>query len=161
SPAGSDTNSGSMSAPFQTLGRARDVVRTVNANMTQDITVYLRGGTYAIAAPIAFGTQDSGTNGHRVHYQAYPGETPVLNGATKDETSVCVRDVVTTSDNNRGLLFQQPYGAIAQLPGWSAGFSVTGNHTIYNALELLTAAGQFFFDKTTGTLYYYPRSGED
>ena len=254
SPTGSDTNAGTMAAPFQTLAHARDVVRTVNAAMTQDITVYLRGGTYPVTAPIAFGTEDSGTGGHRIHYQAYPGETPVLNGATKvtgwtaymggiykaslsrttklrnlyvndvranmsfkkvtsqggyntytvtsgqaswawasgsqsdgatynttdvpaiaankddlevvngttwNENIVCTRDVVTTSDGHRALLFQQPYGAIAQLPGWSSGFSVTGTHTIYNALEFLNAPGQFFFDKTAGTLYYYPRTGED
>jgi len=222
--------------------------------MTQDIHVYLRGGTYDVASTITFGTQDSGTNGHRIFYQAYPGETPVLNGATRvtgwtvssgniykaslarttklrnlyvndvravmtsktvtsrggtgtyavksgqaswawasgsgsdgakynttdlpaiasnkddleivngttwNENIVCVRDVVTTSDGYRGLLFQQPYGAIAQLPNWNAGFSVTGTHKIYNAFEFLNGPGQFFFDKTTGTLYYYPRSGEN
>jgi hypothetical protein len=254
SPSGSDANPGSLSAPFLSLSKARDVVRTVNANMTADIAVYLRGGNYQVASTIGFGPQDSGTNGHRIVYQAYPGETPVLNGATRvtgwsvssgsvykatlarttklrnlyvndaraaltkktvtsqggtgtysvtagqaswawasgsksdgakykttdvpaiasnkddleivngttwNENIVCVRDVVTTSDNYRGLLFQQPYGAIAQLPNWSAGFSVSGTHTIYNAFELLNAAGQFYFDKTAGTLYYYPRPGED
>ena len=254
SPTGSDTNAGTASAPFQTITKARDVVRTVNAQMTDDIHVYLRGGTYPISSAIAFGPQDSGSNGYRIHYEAYPGETPILNGATQvtgwapatggvykaslsrttklrnlyvndaratltskvvtakggyntysvtagqapwawvsgsssdgaeyslsdvpaiasnkddleiinattwNENIVCVRDVVTTPDNNRALLFQQPYGAIAQLPEWSAGFSVTGTHTIYNAFEFLNAPGQFFFDKTTGTLYYYPRSGEN
>jgi hypothetical protein len=254
SPSGSDANPGSMSAPFLTVTKARDVVRTVNSNMTADIVVSLRGGNYPVASTISFGPQDSGTNGHRIIYQAYPGETPVLNGATKvsgwtvssgsiykaalarstklrnlyvndaraaltkktvtsqggtgtyavtsgqaswawasgsnsdgakyrttdvpaiaankddleivngttwNENIVCVRDVITTSDNFRGLLFQQPYGAIAQLPGWGAGFSVTGTHTIYNAFELLNGAGQFYFDKTAGTLYYYPRAGEN
>jgi hypothetical protein len=254
SPSGSDSNAGSMSAPFLTVAKARDAVRTVNASMTADIVVYLRGGNYPVASTIAFGPQDSGTNGHRIIYQAYPGETPVLNGATKvtgwtvssgsvykaalaratklrnlyvndarasltkktvssqggtgtyavtagqaswawtsgsnsdgakykttdvpaiaankddleivngttwNENIVCVRDVVTTSDSYRGLLFQQPYGAIAQLPNWSAGFSVSGTHTIYNAFEFLNGAGQFFFDKTAGTLYYQPRSGEN
>jgi hypothetical protein len=254
SPTGSDTNPGTASAPFQTITKARDVVRTVNAQMTDDLHVYLRGGIYPIGSAITFGPQDSASNGHRIHYEAYPGETPILNGATpvtgwtqstgnvykaslsrttklrnlyvndaraamtskvvtsngayntysvtagqaawawasgsgsdgakyslsdvpaiasnKDdleivngttwnENIVCVRDVVTTSDNNRALLFQQPYGAIAQLPGWSAGFSVTGTHTIYNAFEFLNAPGQFYFDKTTGALYYYPRSGEN
>ena len=37
----------------------------------------------------------------------------IMNGTTWNENIVCVRDVVTTSDNFRGLLFQQPYGAIA------------------------------------------------
>lgn len=252
SPTGSDTNPGTVTAPFLTITKARDVVRTVNSNMTGDIYVYLRGGTYSISNTIAFGTQDSGTGGHRIYYQAYPGETPVLNGATKvvgwsvssgsiykaalnrttklrnlyindaranmtsktvtsqggsgtysvtagqatwawvsgsnsdgvqynatdvpsiasntddleivngttwNENIVCTRSV-TTSGSYRVLLLQQPYGAIAQLPGWSAGFAVTGTHTIYNAFEFLNSPGQFYFDKTTGTLYYYPRSGE-
>lgn len=253
SPTGSDTNPGTLSAPFQTITKARDVVRTVNTNMAQDIAVYLRGGSYAVISTIAFGPADSGTNGHRIYYQAYAGETPVLNGATRvtgwtqstgniyraslsrttklrnlyvndirasmtsktviargasgtyavnsgqaswawasgsnadgvkyamtdlpviasnrddleivngttwNENIVCVRDVTTTADNFRALLLQQPYGAIAQLPQWGAAFSASGTHTIYNALEFLSSPGQFYFDKTTGTLYYYPRSGE-
>ena len=212
SPTGSDSNPGTMSAPFQTITKARDVVRTVNANMSaRTSTSTSRGGTYSIASTIAFGPADSGTNGHRIFYQAYPGETPVLNGATSvtgwsvssgsiykaslnrstklrnlyvndaratmtsktvaaqgrlrdvlrdggtgqpgpgraaatptasstpprtcrpspatrtdleivngttwNENIVCVRDVTTSSDNYRVLLLQQPYGAIAQLPG--------------------------------------------
>ena len=254
SPTGSDTNPGTVAAPFLTITKARDTVRTVNSNMTGDIYVYLRDGTYGITSTITFGTQDSGTGGHTIYYQAYPGETPILNGATKvtgwsvssgsiykaslnrstklrnlyvndkrasmtsktvtsaggtgtyavtsgqatwawasgsgsdgvkyatanvpaiasnkddleivngttwNENIVCTRDVVTTSDGYQGLMLQQPYGVIAQLPGWSSGFSVTGSHTIFNAYEFLNGAGQFYFDKTTKTLYYYPRSGED
>ncbi|WP_437793707.1 right-handed parallel beta-helix repeat-containing protein [Sorangium sp. So ce693] len=254
SPSGSDDNPGTASAPFKTVAKARDVVRTVNAGMTGDIYVYLRAGTYSLTDAIAFAPSDSGTNGHRIYYQAYPGETPVLNGATKvtgwtpdtgniykakldrttklrnlyvndaralmtskrvtsrggvgtygvtagqhswawatgsgsdgakydlnavpaiasnkddleivngttwNENIVCVRDVTTTPDNFRALLFQQPYGTIAQTPGWNSGFSVSGSHTIYNAREFLDSPGQFYFDKTTGTLYYYPRQSED
>ena len=83
SPDGNDANPGTMSAPFQSITKARDVVRTVNANMTADVNVYLRGGIYNVTSTISFGPQDSGTNGHRIIYQAYPGETPILNGATK------------------------------------------------------------------------------
>jgi hypothetical protein len=72
-----------------------------------------------------------------------------------------VRDVETTADNFRGLLLQQPYGAIAQSPGWNAGFSVTGTHTLFNAFEFLNSPGQFYFDKTARTLYYYIRPGEN
>ena len=254
SPMGSDTNAGTFDKPFLTLAKARDVVRTVNAQMTEDIQVVLRGGTYPVSSAIAFGVQDSGMNGHRIRYQSYPGETAVLsgavavgnwtaatggvyraqlarstklrnlyvndrraamssktvaskggygsyavqsgqaswawvsgsnsdgtkygssdvpsitsnkddleivNGTTWNENIVCVRDVITTADNDRALLFQQPYGAIAQLPGWNAGFSVTGTHTLYNAFEFLKSPGQFYFDKTAGTLYYYPRAGEN
>src|SRR3954451_6635476 len=37
SPAGSDTNAGTLSAPFLTIAKARDVVRTVNSQMAEDI----------------------------------------------------------------------------------------------------------------------------
>ncbi len=77
-PNGSDSANGSINAPFATIQHARDVVRTMNSNMSGDITVYLRGGTYPVGSTIQFGTQDSGSNGHRVVYSAYPGEVPVL-----------------------------------------------------------------------------------
>jgi hypothetical protein len=83
SPTGSDNNPGTIDSPFQTITKARDVVRTINTNMTGDIYVYLRDGTYNITGTITFGPQDSGTNGYRVYYEAYPGEVPVLNGGTR------------------------------------------------------------------------------
>ncbi|MFE2491836.1 RICIN domain-containing protein [Streptomyces mirabilis] len=78
---GSDSNSGtSTAAAFKTVQAAKAAVRAVNANMSDDIVVSLRGGTYPLATPITFGTSDSGTNGHTVVYQAYNGETPVITG---------------------------------------------------------------------------------
>lgn len=83
SPAGSDSNPGTLNAPFQTLQKARDTVRTINGSMTGDIVVYLRGGTYFLGSTVTFGTADSGTNGYRIRYEAYPGEKPVLSGGVK------------------------------------------------------------------------------
>ncbi|GHE13351.1 RICIN domain-containing protein [Streptomyces alanosinicus] len=78
---GSDSNSGgSTAAAFKTIQAAQAAVRAVNGHMSDDIVVNLRGGTYPLTAPIAFGTSDSGTNGHTVVYQAYNGETPVVTG---------------------------------------------------------------------------------
>ncbi len=253
SPTGSDSNPGTIDAPFQTITKARDVVRTVNSSMAHDIHVYLRGGDYRVTDTITLGPQDSGTGGHTIYYQAYPGETPILNGATKVTgwtqstggvwqaplnrstklRNLYVNDVrsymasktvnslggyntysvtagqaawawasgsgsdgimykstdvpviatnttdleivnstmwnqnivttrgVTTSNGNTVLLLQQPYGAIAQLPNSGAGFSASGTHKVYNAFEFLKSPGQFFFDKTAGTLYYYPLAGQD
>ncbi len=253
SPDGSDTGDGSESAPFQTLTAARDAVRKINSDMSADITVYLRGGEYRLTEPVQFDTRDSGTNGHRITYRAYDGETPVITGAVKvtgwtkgdnnlwtakldrdtklrnlyvndhranmgslgvgakggygdysinkgqadwawdsgkksdgvkynindfpritsdfddleivngttwNENIVCTRDI-KADGNSLILLMQQPYGAIAQTPGWGAGFSTGGWHTIYNALEFVNDPGEFFFNKTTHTLYYYPMQGED
>jgi len=79
-PGGNDSNPGTLDQPFATLAKARDVVRTVSASMTGDITVYLRGGMYALSAPFALDARDSGTNGFNVVYAAYPGEFPVISG---------------------------------------------------------------------------------
>jgi len=59
---------------------ARDQARTLNDNMTEDIVIYLRGGTYLLGSPLQFTQQDSGTNGHNVLYQAYEREEPEISG---------------------------------------------------------------------------------
>ena len=83
SPSGNDDNPGTISAPFKTIAAARDAVRAINSSMSEDIIVYLRGGTYSVNSTITFRPEDSGKNGYRVYYMAYPGETPVLSGAVK------------------------------------------------------------------------------
>lgn len=253
-PDGSDTNAGTISAPFKTLRHARDVVRTVNDDMTGDINVFLRGGNYPVSSTIDFTSADSGTNGHRVVYAAYQDEKPVLNGgvpvtgwtqhsgniwkasldrddklralyvdgkraqmASKTITSagcqgtysvtadqapwawesgshcdgakyslsdlpavaanqddveiksattwttaiVGVRQITTSSDGaNRVALFQQPGAAIAQAPPYGP-FKAGGSHTFMNAYEFLDQPGEFYFNKTTHTLYYYKSSSEN
>ncbi len=83
SPDGNDSGDGSLSAPFATISAARDAVRKINSDMSGNITVYLRGGDYRITEAIEFDKRDSATNGYRISYKAYPGETPVINGAKK------------------------------------------------------------------------------
>ena len=80
SPTGLDTNAGTIGQPFATLARAQSAVRTINTNMTGDIIIYLRGGTYALTNTLALAPADSGNNGHQVRYQAYAPETPVIYG---------------------------------------------------------------------------------
>lgn len=80
SPTGSDSNPGTLAAPFRTITKARDVVRTVNTSMTGDIVVTLRGGTYPLDSTISFGPADGGKNGNYVRYVAASGETPLLTG---------------------------------------------------------------------------------
>ncbi|WP_020519312.1 RICIN domain-containing protein [Catelliglobosispora koreensis] len=252
SPSGNDANPGTIASPWKTLQRARDAVRTVNANMTGDIYVYLRGGTYPVSSTIEFGAGDSGTNGYRVIYAAYPSEIPVLDGGVQvtgwtqhsgniwkapldrasklrtlyvndkrafmasktvnsagchgtynitagqapwawESGSQCdgaryspadfpaiarnhddieietgttwttaivgVRQV-TTDGANRVALFQQPGAAIAQ-GAFNGNAQVGGSHKLMNAYEFLDTPGEFHFDKTSRTLYYYKASSEN
>jgi hypothetical protein len=94
SPSGDDANPGTLGAPFKTITKAKEAVRAINAKMTEDIYVYLRGGNYPVTSTIAFTPADGGTSGYRVYYQAYNKEIPVLNGGvqvtgwTKDNGNV-------------------------------------------------------------------------
>lgn len=253
-PDGSDANPGTIGSPFRTLQRARDVVRTVNATMTGDINVYLRGGSYPVGSTIEFGAADSGTNGFRVSYSAYANEKPVLDGGVQvtgwtqhsgniwkapldranklralyvndrraymasktvnsagcygtytiaagqadwawESGSQCdgakynladfpaiarnhddieietgttwttaivgVRQVTTSSDGaNRVALFQQPGAAIAQ-GAFNGNAQVGGTHKLMNAYEFLDTPGEFYFDKSSRTVYYYRSSTEN
>ncbi|MBP1994494.1 discoidin domain-containing protein [Paenibacillus eucommiae] len=62
------------------LEAGRDKVRTLNENMSSDIIVLLRGGTYTLNEPFELFSADSGSNGFDIYYKAYPGETPVISG---------------------------------------------------------------------------------
>src|SRR6266545_4388635 len=83
SPAGDDANPGTETLPIRTLTRARDLVRTMNASLTADLTVRLADGTYRLAAPLALSALDSGSGGHRVVWTAAPGAHPVVSGGVR------------------------------------------------------------------------------
>lgn len=83
-PNGSDTEGdGTIEKPYASFKKVQNVVRTLNHNMDSDIIVYLRGGTYCIDETIVLDSEDSGTNGYKVKYMAYPGEKPVISGGEK------------------------------------------------------------------------------
>ncbi len=82
SPAGDDGNPGTEEAPLRTLGHARDVVRTLNRDMADDITVFI-AGEHHVDKPIEFGPEDSGSNGFNIIYTAAPGAHPILSGAIR------------------------------------------------------------------------------
>ena len=81
SPSGDDANSGTSAAQaVRTLGRAQQLVRGLNQNMTGDVRVQLAGGTYRMTAPLQLDAHDSGTGGFNVVWTAASGARPVLNG---------------------------------------------------------------------------------
>jgi hypothetical protein len=81
SPGGDDAHGGtSPGLAVRTLGRAQQLVRALNRDMTGDIRVELAGGTYQLTAPLALDAADSGTGGHNVVWTAAPGARPVVSG---------------------------------------------------------------------------------
>ena len=139
------------------------------ANMGS-VSVNAKGGygDYTVTAGQADWAWDSGKKSDGISYNASDlpritsnfDDLEIINGTTWNENIVCTRDV-KYENGSLILLLQQPYGAIAQTPGWGAGFSTGGTHTIYNAFSFVDEPGEFYFDKTDKKVYYYPREGED
>jgi hypothetical protein len=80
SPSGSDSYDGSLARPFKTIQKARDVIRTVNKNMTGDIVVILKNGTHTLSQPLALSPEDSGSNGYNIIYRADTGAKVTISG---------------------------------------------------------------------------------
>ena len=82
-PNGNDSADGSESAPFATLAGAQKALRARIAagNLPQGgITVYIRGGTYAMTEPLVMSAEDSGTAECPITWCAYEDEEVILNG---------------------------------------------------------------------------------
>ena len=80
----SEPNKAGTDGPFATLTRARDEVRkVVSQNLTEDIRVLIREGTYYLPDGLTLGSEDSGTEEHSITYSAYPDEEVYLVGGTR------------------------------------------------------------------------------
>src|SRR5258708_7930805 len=133
SPAATATSGCTLSAPCS-LDGAQAVVRGLTATMTGDIVVDLRGGVYRRSATWSFSdaAHDSGTGGHRVIYQAFPGEAPEISGA-RQITGWTLHDgakniwsaPVGTSLHTRELYVDGVRAQIARGPSNPSGWSST------------------------------------
>jgi len=84
SPSGDDANAGtSPEAPVRTLHRARDLVRSLNADLTGDLRVELADGVHPLTQPLTLDSRDSGSGGHNVVWAAAPGARPVISGGRR------------------------------------------------------------------------------
>jgi hypothetical protein len=79
---GSDSNPGTLSAPFATLERAQAAIRHAGAarRPRRSVAVTIRGGTYRRTTPLVLTSADSGTSTTPVVWRAYPGETVRITG---------------------------------------------------------------------------------
>jgi len=82
SPNGDDANPGTQQKPFATLARARDEVRKLKAGgpLKEPVTVWVRGGVYALVETLTLAAEDSGTREAPIVYRAFAGERPVIIG---------------------------------------------------------------------------------
>jgi hypothetical protein len=77
SPSGSDASAGTLAAPFATLQKAQSLANPGD-------TIYMRGGTYALAAQTVISR--NGSSGNYINLFNYPGEVPILDSASNGNT---------------------------------------------------------------------------
>ena len=150
SPEGSDSNAGTIDSPFLTVARAQEEVRKYNQNMTGDILVYLREGTYEITEPMQFGVEDSGSNGYYVVYQNYQDELPVVSGGT-------VLDAEWEEDPERPGVYKTTLDRDSKLrslyvngePAKITEYTVEGQGTV----GTMTITGEESWAETSGTAW--------
>jgi len=78
-----EPNKGQTDGPFRTLERARDAVRALKkqpGGLKDPVTINIRKGTYYLDAPFVLTSDDSGSKGAPISYQAYNDENVVISG---------------------------------------------------------------------------------
>ena len=111
---GSDSNAGTMAAPFATLQKG------VNAAAAGD-TVWIRGGVYKITTPASSSagvnfTKSGTSDTNRIKYWAYPGEVPVIDFS----------------------------GLVISTSGYTNGFNVSGSYLHFKGLEIANVPMNMF-----------------
>jgi hypothetical protein len=83
SPYGDDANAGTLAAPVRTLPQAQVLLRAQIARglPIEGITVWLRGGTYALTSTLELNGLDSGSATSPVTWRAYQGEAVRITGS--------------------------------------------------------------------------------
>lgn len=143
--------------PFATLARARDAIRSLKAASglpPGGVEVVVGGGEYALAAPLAFTREDSGTAAAPVLYRAAAGETARLSGGVKIADWRPVDDAPTLArlhPEARGHVMRADLAAhgVTDLGGPLQG---AGSRTSDPGLEL-------FFGGRPMTVARYPNDG--
>ncbi|MFI1993465.1 ricin-type beta-trefoil lectin domain protein [Actinoplanes sp. NPDC020271] len=151
--------SGKLRALYVNDKRAFMAAKTINSAGCQ--------GTYTITAGQADWAWESGSQCAGAKYSAsdFPAiatnqdDIEIETSTTWTSAIVGVRQV-TTDGGNRVAVFQQPGAAIAQ-GAYNGNAQVGGVHKVMNAYEFLDTPGEFYFDKSSRTLYYYKSDAEN
>ncbi len=84
SPAGNDSNTGTLAKPFATLERAKLAVRnSLNKNKNTDYSIWLADGKYVVTKPVVFEPADSGNGKVNVVFKAMKDAAPVVSGGVQ------------------------------------------------------------------------------
>ena len=137
--------------------------------MTQGQFIQGQGGagTFTIAGTepwaITGGSCAAGIKFNTTDFAAYinAGDLELASEPSTWTRQVVCFDSITTSGGYRIAYIQQPGFAFAQSLCCNCARGGNDKWKVVNAFELLDSAGQFYFNKSTKTLYYYKAANED
>lgn len=115
---GSDSNPGTIDAPFLTIQKGIDMASAGD-------TVYIRGGRYLVTDMIRF--HKSGTSGNPITLAAYEGETPIIDGQD-----------AYPNDN----LQEYEFNGNTYVHSWNALIEIEGSHIVVDGLEVTGSFGK-------------------
>ncbi|MFJ2865590.1 right-handed parallel beta-helix repeat-containing protein [Kitasatospora sp. NPDC087314] len=150
---GNDANAGtSETQAFLTPARAQAAARAASAAGSA-VHVWVRGGTYHLAATLTFTAADSGSASAPVTYSAYPGEKVVLSGGREVQSAwstyagnTLVTDVGTGLDMD-GLFLNGKRQVLARYPNFDANAAVLDSTTTMSTVD---SRAQNWQNPTTG-----------
>ena len=160
-PDGSDTNDGTIDAPFATAEKARDAIRELKANGAcpdSGVTVYFRGGDYSIDKTFELGEEDSGTQRGPIVYKAYPGEKVSFVGGTVVDTS---KFAPVSDAAIKARLPKDVQSKVVQVDLKAQGVTHFEEEKPHGFTQnTLPAPSELFIDDEPMTLSRYPNKGE-
>jgi hypothetical protein len=147
STTGDDDAVGSQSAPFASLERARDEIRSLrSAGALPDggLTIFIRGGIYPLDSTFVLDQRDSGLPDARIVYRAHPDEeVRLIGGQFLDPIRAGI-------EGNSIVVFDLK----------AHGISDFGIHRSYgHAQPVVNAPLEFFFNQEAMRIARYPNEG--
>ena len=166
SPHGNDDNPGSESSPFGSIHRAQEAVRdAIRLGMTQDVTVYIRGGHYFMERMLKYDERDSGRDGFRVIYRSFPGEEPILTGGRvvtkwEEHSNDIWKSTLAPGSNFNTLYVDGARVTKARLP--ASGYFITDENAVGGKDGIYVRAGDIpeAADLSYAQVFVWPGEGE-
>lgn len=169
-PNGNDKNNGSFSAPFATIGKARNTIAILKQKgklPKGGLKIAVLAGEYRVPDGISFGKANSGTAACPVTYCAYGNGEVILNGGVtlnsgnfkkvsgdvKDRLSAVARGKVQVCDLNALGITPASYGKLYAFGTYNTASKYDGDTVgkIYSEL---------FWNGERMTIARYPNNGE-
>jgi hypothetical protein len=160
---GDDSNDGSEIAPFATLEKARDAIRSLKTGPglpEGGVTVYLREGNYQRTSSFELSGQDSGTVESPIVYRAFPGEEVSIMGGFELDGSAFEE---VTDINIRNRLLEEAREHVVQVDLQQQGLTEYGELEMYGFSMInfpqgapKVAAPELFFNGEVMTLARWP-----